>query len=306
MATCNDGGADGFRLGFAEQFTGAGLVVVIADRDPDLKGRRAAERRAAMIARFARDVRLVEFEDAKDVTDWFEQGHSLDELESIVSTATRVDDHGTPHMPGRSSTHDLEHLRLVSAASVNPEKVTFAWEDRIPIGMVSLLVGEGGLGKSLQMVTLAAGLTRGTIPGAFLGTPVRVAIATAEDHRASIVIPRLILAGADLSLIAFPELVVDGMADDIELTDQVEALEQLLQTVVCVCYSSTQSSPTCAVNVWTPTTRNTCAPSCDRWHVWRNAARSRCAGRCISIDATPRTYSRASLGLVGSAIWRDW
>jgi hypothetical protein len=118
---------------------------------------------------------------------------------------------------------------LVRASSLKPERVTFAWEQRVPIGMVSLLVGEGGLGKSLQFCSLAAGWTRGTILGDFYGTPIDVAIASAEDHRQAVIIPRLLAAGADLSRVHFLEQIdADGDPSDIDIDGQVAVLERAL------------------------------------------------------------------------------
>jgi hypothetical protein len=120
-----------------------------------------------------------------------------------------------------------EHLRQVLASDVRPERVAWGWQDRIPIGMVSLLVGQGGLGKSLELVTLAAGWSRGTIPGDFYGQPISVAIASAEDHRAAVVVPRLIAAGADLSRVTFPELVdKDGVSSDIAIDGRFAVIER--------------------------------------------------------------------------------
>ena len=128
--------------------------------------------------------------------------------------------------PCASSGSDV-HLRLVTASSVEPERVSWGWQDRVPVGMVTILVGQGGVGKSLELVTLAAGWSRGTIPGDFYGEPVPVAIATAEDHRAAVVLPRLVAAGADLSLVSFPEVVsADGVPGDIAIDGRFEELER--------------------------------------------------------------------------------
>ncbi|HVC03780.1 MAG TPA: AAA family ATPase [Candidatus Acidoferrales bacterium] len=121
-----------------------------------------------------------------------------------------------------------DEIVLVPASSIKPERVMWAWEQRIPNAMVSLLVGEGGLGKSVELCSLAAGWSRGTIPGDFYGVPVDVAIASAEDHRRAVIIPRLLAAGADLSRIHFLEHRIDGDAEDIAINGEVAALEAAL------------------------------------------------------------------------------
>ncbi len=106
-----------------------------------------------------------------------------------------------------------DQIVLVTAASVKPELVRWADAQRIPLGMLSLLVGQGGLGKSLLVDRLAAGWSRGTVPGDLYGTPVDVAIASAEDHRQAVIVPRLMAAGADLSRVHFIEHHIDGEFD---------------------------------------------------------------------------------------------
>ena len=109
---------------------------------------------------------------------------------------------------------------------MQPERVSWAWETRLPLAMLSLLVGLGGLAKSTLAIYIAAKLSRGTLPGDLFGKPVTVAIATAEDHRAAVVVPRLIAAGADLDRIVFPELVGDDDAiSDIALDGDAQELE---------------------------------------------------------------------------------
>jgi hypothetical protein len=130
---------------------------------------------------------------------------------------------------GATSTREPVGIVLIPASSVTPERVSWAWDQRVPIGMASLLVGAGGLGKSLQFCALAAGWSRGTVPGDFFGTPVDVAIASAEDQRAAVIVPRLLAAGADLRRIHFLQQIdPDGDASDIAIDGEVAALEETL------------------------------------------------------------------------------
>ncbi len=72
------------------------------------------------------------------------------------------------------------------------------WEHRVPLGGLSLVAGEPGLGKSTLTVELGAAVTRGTLEGDRHGEPRDVLIATAEDHFASVVWGRLTAAKADM------------------------------------------------------------------------------------------------------------
>jgi hypothetical protein len=95
-------------------------------------------------------------------------------------------------------------------SSVQPERVEWLWPDRVPLGKLTILDGDPGLGKSLLTLDLAARVSRGMdIPD---GTPGRlggVVLLTAEDGLADTVAPRLEAAGADRSRILALDLVPD-------------------------------------------------------------------------------------------------
>ena len=47
------------------------------------------------------------------------------------------------------------------AADIEPEKVDWLWEQRLPLGKCTLVAGEGGLGKSMVLAWIAATVSRG-------------------------------------------------------------------------------------------------------------------------------------------------
>lgn len=77
-------------------------------------------------------------------------------------------------------------------------------KDRLPFAAITLLVGEEGIGKSLLWVLIVAAVTTGrALP--WFGIPARqpglVIIVCTEDDWQTVVLPRLIVAGADLTMI---------------------------------------------------------------------------------------------------------
>ena len=82
-------------------------------------------------------------------------------------------------------------------------------EGRIACGMVSVAAGREGSGKSSFGIWLAAKMTRGELPGAHYGTPRRVYYLATEDSWQHTLVPRLMASGADLSMIARVEVVVN-------------------------------------------------------------------------------------------------
>lgn len=90
-------------------------------------------------------------------------------------------------------------IEFVNAADVAPRPVRWLWPHRIPIGKMTLIAGDPGLGKSILLATLAAHLSRGR-PWPVDGNACPVGSAlllSAEDDPADTVVPRLLAAGAD-------------------------------------------------------------------------------------------------------------
>jgi hypothetical protein len=118
-----------------------------------------------------------------------------------------------------ADTGEGRHGYTLAASSVRRKKVQWLWEGRIMLGGVNLLVGEGGLGKSMMCVGIAARLSREG--GATL-------IATAEDSPEFTVRPRLEAAQANLDLVHFIKISQDGIEDGLRIPEDVGILEELV------------------------------------------------------------------------------
>lgn len=90
-------------------------------------------------------------------------------------------------------------VHLTCAATIKPRPVRWLWADRLALGVLALLGGREGIGKSIFAYTLAAMITRGTLQGADFGRPRAVIVAATEDSWEHTIIPRLMAAGADLT-----------------------------------------------------------------------------------------------------------
>ncbi len=110
-------------------------------------------------------------------------------------------------------------------------RATYVWEGRIPMGMLSLLAGREGIGKSLISQTIAAQTTRGTLAGCHIGQPKGVIVVATEDAWEYVIVPRLRAAGADLSR-CFRVNVTTSKHGAVELSlpDDLPALAPLVKT----------------------------------------------------------------------------
>ena len=159
-------------------------VVVIAD-DDDV-GRQHAPDVRDIVADRASSVSVVECH-AKDFADAYLAGRGLGELVPIEVPDSRIDD-ATPRVWRATELRAAERPRWLA-------------ESRLMYAAINLLVGDEGIGKSLLWVLLSAAVTTGK-PLPKFGMPPRtpgdVFLVITEDDWCSIVLPRLIIAGADL------------------------------------------------------------------------------------------------------------
>lgn len=97
----------------------------------------------------------------------------------------------------------------------------WAWNGRIALGSLNLILGAEGVGKGTLAAWTIAKLTRGTLPGDLEGDPVAVGLLGDEDGFDAVWTPRLHAAGADLErvrLIEKPDGYVELAADREGLT----------------------------------------------------------------------------------------
>jgi hypothetical protein len=112
-------------------------------------------------------------------------------------------------------------LLATPAAQIERQQVEWLETGRVPVGLVTVLAGMGGLGKSQWACWEAAKLSRGE-----LGEPAVTLLATAEDDPHTTVKPRLEALEANVELIRFLTIKTDaGHEDGIAIPDDVDLLE---------------------------------------------------------------------------------
>ncbi len=96
---------------------------------------------------------------------------------------------------------------------MTPQRVEWLWPARIPLGKLTIIDGDPGLGKSVLTLELAARVSRGmAMPDSEPGEdrePAGVVVLSAEDGIEDTIVPRLDAAGADRSRILALNLVTD-------------------------------------------------------------------------------------------------
>lgn len=100
---------------------------------------------------------------------------------------------------------------LIRASEVTPEPISWLWKDWLAAGMMHILGGAPGTGKTTIGIALAATVTSGgRWPDRTRSPFGNVVIWSGEDDPTDILTPRLALSGADLSRVYFIDRVREG------------------------------------------------------------------------------------------------
>lgn len=102
---------------------------------------------------------------------------------------------------------------LVSAATIRPKAAQWLWPQWLPRGMLTILAGAGGDGKTTLTLGLIATMTSGGRwpDGSFCTEKQNAVIFSSEDSAEHTIIPRLIASGADLNRV----FVMQGRINDL-------------------------------------------------------------------------------------------
>lgn len=133
----------------------------------------------------------------EEIEHYQENGFSLEEVHESFSNCKRV---------------------ATAAADFGEDKTTFAWFPYIPIGDYTVLMADGGTGKTILCCGIASAISNGErLPGDIFQntTPSNVLIISAED-RGELLKKRLAASGADLQKV----FILDCMASEgMDFTD---------------------------------------------------------------------------------------
>lgn len=123
---------------------------------------------------------------------------------------------------------DRSEIVFIKADSVEPKPIEWLWPGYIPRGKVTLFAGRPKTAKSAMLCDLSARVSRGLhMPYADPASAIRarVILCMAEDDPADMVVPRLIAAGADRSMISIYKCVIDGRGErGLDVTSDIISL----------------------------------------------------------------------------------
>ncbi|MEO8287118.1 MAG: AAA family ATPase [Chloroflexota bacterium] len=124
---------------------------------------------------------------------------------------------------------------FVRMSDVVPEHVRWLWPGRIPLGKLTILDGDPGLGKSLVTLDIGARVTTGrAMPDgqlSVLGAPAGVVLLCAEDDLADTIRPRLDAAGANVARVVAVTHVVEASTERFPTILDIPELESAITMI---------------------------------------------------------------------------
>ena len=124
---------------------------------------------------------------------------------------------------------------LICLADVTRKSIAWLWQGLVAIGKVTVLAGDGGIGKSTVLLDIAARTSRGARwPDGSKAAPLgSVIILAAEDDAADTILPRIEAAGGDCNKIFIVPMVrnQDGSTRSFNLQSDLAALESKLAEI---------------------------------------------------------------------------
>lgn len=136
------------------------------------------------------DVNKLDLDAGGDVADWIAADPSR--------TASHIWD-----LPTLDPYETCEGTRTRCLGDVKPERLEWLWPGKIPVGKLTMLAGDPGLGKSLVTLAVATALSLGSrwpVEGSYAPCGDTIFL-SAEDDAADTLVPRLIAASANLNRI---------------------------------------------------------------------------------------------------------
>lgn len=230
VATCNSGGTGSpWPQPFAEWFRGAD-VVIVADNDD--AGVKHAERTAELLGPVTKSLvvmRPAVDHPKADISDHLNAGHALDELRPLNASGEVARDakqaDGVAEEPTPTRRVKSQPLRQIKR-----RRRKYLWDQRLPLGELTLWVGHAGIGKSQGAVWLAAQVSRGQLDGELKGSPAPVLYLGTEDSWEYTLAPRFDAADADPDMVY--RLYVETSPEHEDVVTLAVDLETLREEIV--------------------------------------------------------------------------
>jgi len=178
----------------------AGMEVIIFP-DADAAGEKYAKSVTQLLANLEPDVKvkivnIPDLPDKGDIVDFIADREGMSQNANIAEIESLIAD-----SPWIELDEEGDRAVLQCMADIQPKKLEWLWKNRIPLGKVTLLMGDPGLGKSFLTLDIASQVSTGT---PFIDEPTTIVeegsviLLSAEDDPEDTIRPRLDSAEANV------------------------------------------------------------------------------------------------------------
>jgi archaellum biogenesis ATPase FlaH len=282
MAAVAVPGAQAWKPEWADRFAGR-QVIVCFDCDPP--GRAAAAKAANDLSKVAREVRLIDLDptagDGRDIGDLC-RSHPAERVREFIKSLAK-----------RTKPVEPQGVVLVSFDSVKRKHTDWLLPGRVPVGCLTLLVGEPGCGKSMLTCMWASELSNGVLTD----EPQATLMLNAEDSWEATLRPRLEASDADLSYVHAVTVRNDGLESALTLPNDMAELERAVEKTGAklVVIDPLMAHLPQQVNTWSDqSVRGALAP------LARMAERRRCA--VVVVAHLNKSNSKSVMQRIGASI----
>ena len=219
LATTAPQGAGKWKQVDARSLHGRHVVII---PDNDIPGWEHAEEIARSLYGKSATIRVVELpglgerreKHGLDVSDWFDQGHTADELKALARDTPPWEPNEEADTTDAIADEQGREAVITSLANVEPEPVEWLWKRWLPKGKLVLLSGLGEVGKSTLCALVASTLsTGGAWPDGTPAPKAKTLFLLAEDDLADTLRPRLDRQSADVTMIDHLDVVKEPSKD---------------------------------------------------------------------------------------------
>jgi putative DNA primase/helicase len=192
-ATTNSGGAAQWNAADGKLLEGKRVYVL---EDNDDAGRERSEIVPPSVYPWAKKVKVLRLPGLRpkgDVSDWLLK-HTASEFFAVLNKTEKWH----PEAENAARQEGVVYPDLVCLADVPPSAVTWLWKPYIPLGMLTMVSGDPGVGKTFIGYSIAAELTRGRCLNGSSCRRENVVCLTVENAAAEVVRPRFEMLGGDV------------------------------------------------------------------------------------------------------------
>ncbi len=198
--------------------------------DSDAPGRKRGRKIAEALSGKAASVKVLDLapdrEDGFDVSDWAAGKDPIDAGEELSVLVDRLRDWAP-------ETEKSGPSKLVCLVDVVPTETEFLSYPYLPIGKLTLLDGDPGIGKTFITQAIATGVTLGRgVPGMADRAPANVLFLNGEDGLADTIKPRFEAMGADFRRLFCLTELLSFEADGLDKLDEYLTTVKPVLTVI--------------------------------------------------------------------------